>query len=109
MTGGTAVVLGPVGRNFGAGMTGGVAYVWDPNVRLNRFMADTSPSNQRLRELDSLELKALIEEHLRLTGSPTAREILADWDRQVDRFWVLRASRTVSITETSTHSTRVDA
>ena len=99
MTGGTAVVLGEVGRNFGAGMTGGVAYVWDPNVRLNRFMADTSPSNQRLRELDALELKVLVEEHLRLTGSLVAADILEDWDRQVDGFWVLRASRPIDIVD----------
>ncbi len=109
MTGGTAVVLGPVGRNFGAGMTGGVAYVWDPNVRLNRFMADTAPSNQRLREMDAIELKALLEEHLRLTGSPIAADILSDWERQVERFWVLRASRPLSITDTSNEAARVDA
>jgi glutamate synthase domain-containing protein 3 len=109
MTGGTAVVLGPVGRNFGAGMTGGVAYVWDPEVRLNRYMADTAPSNQRLREMDAIELKALVEEHFGLTGSPTAAEILSDWARQVDRFWVLRASRPLSITETRIETARVDA
>ena len=97
MTAGTAVVLGPVGRNFGAGMTGGVAFVWDPGSKLNRFMADTSPSNQRLRVLDGVELRALISEHHHHTGSPVAGAILEDWDRQVDRFWVLRASRPIAV------------
>jgi glutamate synthase domain-containing protein 2/glutamate synthase domain-containing protein 1/glutamate synthase domain-containing protein 3 len=93
MTGGTAVVLGPVGRNFAAGMTGGVAYVWDPKVTLNRFLADTSPSMRRPVGAEERDLRRLVEEHLRETGSPTAELVLGDWERQVDRFWVLRASR----------------
>jgi glutamate synthase domain-containing protein 3 len=99
MTGGVAVVLGPVGRNFAAGMTGGVAYVWDPDGTLNRYVADTSPSLRRLLETEQIELRALVEEHLRETGSPVAERILKDWDRQVDRFWILRASRPVEIIE----------
>ncbi len=109
MTGGTVVVLGPVGRNFGAGMTGGVAYVWDPKVRLNRLMADTAPSNQRLREIDAIEVRALIEEHHRQTRSPIAAEILGDWERQMDRFWVLRASRPIEIVEQTSSTSSVDA
>ena len=107
MTGGTVVVLGGVGRNFGAGMTGGVAYVWDPDTVLNRYMADTSPSNQRLREMDAIELRILIEEHLALTRSPLAAEILGEWERHVDRFWVLRASRSTSVVDLSISSSRV--
>ena len=99
MTGGVAVVLGPVGRNFGAGMTGGVAYIWDPKVVLNRYVADTSPSMRRLLEMERLELRALIDEHVAETSSPVARAILADWDRQVERFWALRASRPIPVVE----------
>jgi|FLYL01.1.fsa_nt_gi glutamate synthase domain-containing protein 2/glutamate synthase domain-containing protein 1/glutamate synthase domain-containing protein 3 len=98
MTGGVAVVLGRVGRNFAAGMTGGVAYVWDPDGTLNRYLADTSPAVRRPLEMEAVELRALVEEHLAETGSPVARRILEDWDRQVERFWVLRASRAVPVT-----------
>jgi glutamate synthase (ferredoxin) len=95
MTGGTAVVLGPVGRNFAAGMTGGVAYVWDPRGRLNRYVADTSPAMRRLVETEEVQLRQLLERHRDLTGSPLATEILSDWSRHGERFWVLRASRPV--------------
>ena len=50
-----------------------------------------------------------MEEHFRLTGSPTAARILTEWERQVDRFWVLRASRPLSIVEATSESARVDA
>jgi glutamate synthase domain-containing protein 3 len=93
MTGGTVVILGPVGRNFAAGMTGGVAYVWDPNVTLNRYVSDTSPSMARPFENDAIEIRALVEEHYRETASPVAEQLLEVWERQIDRFWVLRASK----------------
>ncbi len=99
MTGGTVVILGPVGRNLAAGMTGGVAFVWDPNVTLNRFLADTSPSMRRPLETEAFEVRALVEEHVRETGSPVAEQLLAVWDRQIERFWVLRASRPARIAE----------
>ncbi len=95
MTGGTVVILGPVGRNLAAGMTGGVAYIWDPNVTLNRYVSDTSPSMRRPREREAREIRALVEEHHRESRSPVAEQLLEVWDRQIDRFWVLRASRPV--------------
>lgn len=91
MTGGIAVILGPVGRNFAAGMTGGVAFVWDPEMRLNRYVADTAPSLRRPGEIEAAELRILIERHRQETNSPVAAGILADWDRQLTRFWVLSA------------------
>lgn len=97
MTGGVAVVLGTVGRNFGAGMTGGVAFVWDPLGRLNRFVAETSPAMHRLVEIEEIELRNLIDRHGEMTGSPVAATVLADWERQRERFWVLRASRPVRL------------
>ena len=93
MTGGTVVVLGPVGRNFAAGMTGGSAFVWDPKAVLNRYLAETSPANRRLLDMERLELHDLIDTFCRGDGSPVARAILDDWDRQADRFWVLRAGK----------------
>ncbi|MDH3518666.1 MAG: hypothetical protein OEM66_07055, partial [Acidimicrobiia bacterium] len=93
MTGGVAVVLGRIGRNFGAGMTGGVAFVWDPERMLPRLVADTSPPARRLFEDEGEELSDLIEEHARLTSSPVAAAILANWEKEQGRFWVLRTSR----------------
>jgi glutamate synthase domain-containing protein 3 len=95
MTGGVVVVLGPVGRNFAAGMTGGVAYVWDPNVILNRYIAETSPAMRRLLDLERVELRSLVEDYAAATKSPIAAKILAEWERQSERFWVLRASKPV--------------
>ena len=74
-------------------MTGGVAYVWDPNVTLNRYLADTSPSMRRPLDSEAIEIEALVQEHFRETASPVAEQLLSVWERQVDRFWVLRASR----------------
>ena len=88
MTGGVVVVLGQTGRNFGAGMTGGVAYVYDNHDML------TTRANQQLVSLrrverpeDQAELKALLERHLERTASPRARAILADWENQLPIFW----------------------
>ncbi len=86
MTGGRVVVLGPTGRNFAAGMSGGIAYVYDSD---NRF---TSRCNTELVDLDPVgdldveELRALIAEHAQRTGSLVARNILAQWDRARERF-----------------------
>lgn len=79
MTGGTVVVLGPTGRNFGAGMSGGVAYVHDPDAsftaRLNPDMADLEP----LSEEDGAALAVLVRRHHEETGSAVAERMLADW------------------------------
>jgi glutamate synthase domain-containing protein 2/glutamate synthase domain-containing protein 3 len=97
MTGGLAVILGPVGRNFGAGMTGGVAYVWDPDVTLNRYVAGTSPSMRRPGPNEVEDLRLVVERHLDETRSPVAVHILDDWERQSERFWVLRPTRPVMV------------
>ena len=99
MTGGTAVIIGPVGRNFGAGMTGGVAYVWDPASEIHKYLSDTSPAARRLLDMEELELRSLIAEHLAETGSSVARRLIDEWDAQVERFWVLRASRPILVAE----------
>ena len=100
MTGGTAVILGRTGRNFAAGMSGGIAYVWDPNDELAEKMSDGAfelshvlpaaeqGSDEPLHygQKDEVLLKRLVERHAELTGSPTAREMLADWPAALGRF-----------------------
>lgn len=87
MTGGCVVVLGPTGRNFAAGMSGGVAYVHNPGHNFDLFC------NMELVELtlvegdsDRNELRSLIEKHLKYTGSPRAKALLDDWDNSVKSF-----------------------
>ena len=81
MTGGRVVVLGPTGRNFAAGMSGGIAYVYDVDRRF------AERCNQELVDLDPLDdsdvetVKALISEHAARTGSLVGRNVLASWDR----------------------------
>ena len=87
MTGGRVVVLGSVGRNMGAGMSGGIAYVWDPEERLP---AQCNMGTLDLEILtaaeDILELKTLIENHARYTGSTVARHVLDNWERSLAEF-----------------------
>jgi glutamate synthase (NADPH/NADH) large chain len=87
MTGGKAVILGTIGRNFAAGMSGGVAYVLDNN---NDFAPKCNMEMVSLETVDtdaeSLELKALISEHFDATGSDVASELLSDWNNSVKRF-----------------------
>ena len=100
MTGGTAVILGRTGRNFAAGMSGGIAYVWEPNDELAAKMSDGAfelshvlPASEQgsdeplhYGQKDEVLLKRLVERHAELTGSPTAREMLADWPAALGRF-----------------------
>ncbi len=87
MTGGCVVVLGPTGVNFGAGMSGGYAYVWDPDhlfdLRCNLDTIDLDPVEH---PADIERLRTLIENHARLTDSARAREILSDWDNALPNF-----------------------
>ena len=87
MTGGRVVVLGQTGRNFAAGMSGGVAYV------LNRLGNFDYFCNMEMVELsllednaDERELKSLIYNHYRYTGSPLAKRILTNWNEYVSQF-----------------------
>lgn len=86
MTGGRVVVLGSTGINFGAGMSGGIAYVYDEDGRFdslcNTDMIDLDP----IDESDERELKRLIENHVKYTGSPKAKRILAGWERERELF-----------------------
>ncbi len=88
MTGGRVVVLGPTGRNFGAGMSGGVAYIWDPEHTLHERFNDGMADLQQLvpDSDDEVEVKTLIEKHLEWTGSAVADRVLDDWANTVHQF-----------------------
>jgi glutamate synthase domain-containing protein 3 len=86
MTGGRVLVLGPTGRNFAAGMSGGIAYVHDPRGEFPRLC------NREMVELEGLEdaedrrvVRKLLESHILHTGSTLAGRLLADWDNTIRR------------------------
>ncbi len=86
MTGGRVVILGPTGRNFGAGMSGGIAYVYDPDDQflslVNYQMVDLDPLNDGDREW----LRTTVERHRELTGSDVADRLLTQWESEVESF-----------------------
>jgi glutamate synthase (NADPH/NADH) large chain len=86
MTGGRAVILGDTGRNFAAGMSGGIAYVYDVKgvfpENCNKEMVDLDP----VQDQDTDELRKLIENHLHYTGSSVARFLLDDFENQLKYF-----------------------
>ena len=103
MTGGTVVVLGKTGRNFAAGMSGGVAYVYDEDglfakrcnlamVTLEKVLpaaeqkASVDAGIWHRGQTDEEQLKKLLDEHLRWTGSRRARELLDDWAATREKF-----------------------
>jgi len=86
MTGGRVVVLGPTGRNFAAGMSGGIAYVYDDCAHFAACCNTELVDLEELSEHDEAELKDLIAEHAERTGSPVAERMLDDWDASVGRF-----------------------
>jgi glutamate synthase domain-containing protein 2/glutamate synthase domain-containing protein 3 len=87
MTGGRVVVLGPTGRNFAAGMSGGLAYIWDREGdftrKCNLGMVALFPVKE---EADIIELRALIDKHYRYTHSTVARQVLENWDKVLPQF-----------------------
>ena len=87
MTGGTVVVIGPTGNNFAAGMSGGIAYVYDPSehfdTRINFDMVDLESVSG---EEDKAQLRGLLEMHVRHTGSPKARTLLEHWEANLPLF-----------------------
>jgi glutamate synthase (NADPH/NADH) large chain/glutamate synthase (ferredoxin) len=103
MTGGTVVVLGKTGRNFAAGMSGGIAYVYDEDgqfakrcntamVSLEKVLpageqeASMDPAIWHREQTDEAQLKKLLEDHNRWTGSKRARELLDNWPQALARF-----------------------
>ncbi|MGE3304176.1 MAG: glutamate synthase large subunit, partial [Hyphomonadaceae bacterium] len=100
MTGGTAVILGAVGENFGAGMTGGMAFVYDPGERFDAMgNADTIIWRRvSSRHWESV-LRNLIEEHHARTNSARARALLDDWKDALPLFWQVCPKEMISRVE----------
>ncbi len=87
MTGGCVVVLGQTGRNFGAGMSGGIAYIWDrKGTFTDQCNLETFELEPVEADADVTELRTLIENHARYTGSLVAKEILANWPAELRTF-----------------------
>ncbi|MDC3194777.1 glutamate synthase large subunit [Flavobacteriaceae bacterium] len=87
MTGGKVIVLGKTGRNFAAGMSGGIAYVYDPENKFSNGLCNTETIEfEYISEEDAAELKAIIEKHVLYTESKKGATLLADWDTSLDNF-----------------------
>ena len=87
MTGGKVIVLGKTGRNFAAGMSGGIAYVYDPETKFSNGLCNTETIEfEYISEEDAAELKAIIEKHVLYTESKKGATLLADWDTSLDNF-----------------------
>lgn len=87
MTGGTVVILGKTGRNFAAGMSGGVAYVLDEDGTFDAYCSKEIVLLEKLEAVgDKMEVQKLVHDHARLTGSRTAEMIIANWDEYACKF-----------------------
>ena len=83
MTGGRAAILGKTGRNFAAGMSGGVAWVLDlKDFRVNKELVELGPVTPEA----AVELEGMVRRHFEETGSTVAEELLADWETSLTRF-----------------------
>ena len=90
MTGGVIVVLGKVGRNVAAGMTGGLAYFLDEDDSFRELVNPEIVKIQRvITELGAKQLQELIQNHAERTGSPKAKKILQNWQEFLPKFWQL--------------------
>lgn len=89
MTNGTVVVLGTTGRNFGAGMSGGEAFILDLTDNfLDRYNPGMiEPERLTAGSAEELRVRALVEEHVKETGSPYGKHVLDHWAEAVEAFW----------------------
>jgi len=88
MTSGTVVVLGSTGRNFGAGMTGGTAYVYDPENNFGKRMNPQLVRAERIaNDADEARLRDLVNQHADATGSVWARALSDRWNETLSSFW----------------------
>ena len=86
MTGGLVIILGDTGRNFGAGMSGGVAYVWDKNKDFAPKLNGEMVAIEELTVEDENILRLYVEQHLQYTDSDTAKNILDNWTTILPQF-----------------------
>ena len=100
MTGGTVVILGEVGNNFGAGMTGGMAFIYDA---AGSFIDCANPDSLEINRISSAhwaaKLKALVIEHQRQTDSALASRLLNEWDTELPKFWQVVPTEIVPMLE----------
>jgi glutamate synthase (NADPH) large chain len=86
MTGGRVVVLGKTGKNFAAGMSGGIAYVFDPEHALDKLCNREMVELETMEAEDKAEVKAMVEKHFKYTGSDPAEWILENWEVACELF-----------------------
>ena len=86
MTGGKAVILGPTGRNFGAGMSGGIAYIYNDKGNFEENCNSETFELETLLDEDLNDLKDLITRHSNYTDSAVAKEILDNWETESQKF-----------------------
>ena len=87
MTGGKVIVLGRTGRNFAAGMSGGIAYIYDPENKFTNGLCNTETIDfEDIIPEDAADLKALIEKHVLYTNSNRGKELLVDWETSLSNF-----------------------
>ncbi len=99
MTGGEVVILGKVGANFGAGMTGGVAYIYDPDAVLAAYVNPESITLRAVPDASAGRLKELLTLHLDKTASPRAQAILDDWEHSRSAFVEVMPNEILAIQE----------
>ena len=87
MTGGRVIILGSTGRNFAAGMSGGIAYVYDPESKMNKLTNTEMVTVESLADDEERQyIKSMVEEHLERTGSAVAKKLLGDWNKSIGAF-----------------------
>ena len=87
MTGGNVVILGSVGENFAAGMTGGMAFIYDKNKNSKNFINSESVIYQKIKTFYwEVVLVNLIKKHIKFTNSRLARNILSNWKNEINNF-----------------------
>jgi glutamate synthase domain-containing protein 2/glutamate synthase domain-containing protein 1/glutamate synthase domain-containing protein 3 len=109
MTAGTVVVLGETGRNVGAGMTGGELYLHDPADRLPARLNDQLVAAHRPGPQELAAVRALVERHLRYTGSPRAEALLSRWEQEAPHWWRVAPKAEVAALQSAYEGTAVDA
>jgi glutamate synthase domain-containing protein 2/glutamate synthase domain-containing protein 1/glutamate synthase domain-containing protein 3 len=109
MTNGTVVIVGPFGRNVGAGMTGGEAFVHDPDGKLPLRLNGQLVSSEPVAVEAAAHLRELLERHVELTGSPRAAELLVRWGAARDEFRHVRPKANVGRIEAAAEGTEHDA
>nr|YP_009296741.1 ferredoxin-dependent glutamate synthase [Bangiopsis subsimplex]AOM66084.1 ferredoxin-dependent glutamate synthase [Bangiopsis subsimplex]ARO90360.1 ferredoxin-dependent glutamate synthase [Bangiopsis subsimplex] len=110
MTGGIVIILGEFGRNIGAGMTGGLTYIYDPDNSLQSKLNKGSITIQRIQTIEgNQQLKNLIMQHASKTGSFKAQAILGNWDLHLKNFWQIVPDAEKNLPETNIEYSKISS